>query len=59
MADHAVWVFVARCLWALDIRPPQNEHGQEQIPEIHPLRFTSGGEASSVLWKIVQRHEVG
>jgi hypothetical protein len=44
MADHAVWVFAARCLWALEIRPLRDADGQ--IPEVHPLMFTSGGEAS-------------
>ncbi|KAJ7689506.1 cytochrome P450 [Mycena olivaceomarginata] len=44
MADHAVWVFAARCLWALEIRPLRDADGQ--VPEVHPLMFTSGGEAS-------------
>ncbi|KAJ7482245.1 cytochrome P450 [Mycena galericulata] len=49
MADHAVWIFVARCLWALEILPPSGSDGRQVIPDVSPLGFSSGGEASHPL----------
>ncbi|TFK64020.1 cytochrome P450 [Pluteus cervinus] len=46
MADHAVWVFAAHVLWALNLERELDEDGNEIIPPVDPLQFTSGGEAS-------------
>lgn len=46
MADQAVWVFAAHILWALNLDREKDEFGKEIVPEVGPLMFTSGGEAS-------------
>ncbi|PSR85632.1 hypothetical protein PHLCEN_2v5361, partial [Hermanssonia centrifuga] len=46
MSDHAIFIFAACIIWALDIRPVRDEHGVEIIPPVDPLQFSSGGEAS-------------
>lgn len=46
MADHAVWVFAAHVLWAMNIERERDENGNEIIPPVDPLQFTSGSEAS-------------
>lgn len=48
MADHVIFVFAATILWALDIRPALNEAGEEVLPAVDPMQFSSGGEASYV-----------
>ena len=45
MADHAIFVFAACILWALDVRPTVN-NGVEELPPVDPAQFSSGGEAS-------------
>ncbi|CAL1709868.1 unnamed protein product [Somion occarium] len=52
MADHAVWIFAANVLWALNINRGKDENGNEIVPPVDPMQFTSGGEASHPLpWK--------
>lgn len=46
MADHALWLFMVHTLWAFNIARSQDEKGQEIIPSVDPLSFSSGGEAS-------------
>ncbi|THU83604.1 cytochrome P450 [Dendrothele bispora CBS 962.96] len=49
MADHAVWVFAAHILWALNLEREKDEFGREIIPDVRPEMFSSGGEASHPL----------
>ncbi|TDL15533.1 cytochrome P450 [Rickenella mellea] len=49
MADHAVWLFAAHNLWALNMKRALDDNGKEIIPNVDPLSFTSGGEASHPL----------
>lgn len=46
MADQAVWVFASHILWALNLDREKDEFGKEIVPDVSPLMFTSGGEAS-------------
>lgn len=48
MADHAVWVLAAHILWTFNLEREIDENGKEIIPDVNPLMFTSGGEASCV-----------
>jgi hypothetical protein len=48
MADHAVWVFAAHVLWALNLEREKDKFGKDIIPDVRPEMFSSGGEASSV-----------
>lgn len=48
MADHAVWLFAVHNLWGLNIDRALDGNGNEIIPNVDPLSFTSGGEASWV-----------
>ncbi|KAF5343052.1 hypothetical protein D9758_011136 [Tetrapyrgos nigripes] len=49
MADHAIWVFAAHVLWALNLEREKDEFGNDIIPDVRPEMFTSGGEASHPL----------
>ncbi|KAJ7163866.1 cytochrome P450 [Mycena crocata] len=49
MADHAIWIFAAHVLWALNLSQETNQDGKQIVPDVNPLMFTSGGEASHPL----------